>query len=135
MPDGTFHLEIITPQKVLISEEIHSVEIPGTHGEFQVLHGHTPFLTALRIGAVWYVKDGKRRVLSVCGGFCEVLPDKTVILAPCAEHAASIDKKRAMASRTRAVQRLASNDPAIDRARAQAALERAIIRIQVADFK
>ena len=135
MTDGSFHLEIITPDTVLVSEEVDSLEAPGTHGEFQVMADHTPFLTALTIGALNFTRTGAKTCLSISGGFCEVMPDKTVILAQTAERSDQIDKERAMSARDRANERLQSHAPDIDASRAELALKRAINRIHVTDMK
>jgi F-type H+-transporting ATPase subunit epsilon len=135
MADGLFHLEIITPDSVLVSEEIDSLEVPGTHGEFQIMAEHTPFLTALSIGALSFTKSGTKTNLSISGGFCEVMPDKTIILAQAAEREDQIDKDRAMAAHKRAEERLQSRTPEIDASRAEMSLKRAINRINVADMK
>jgi len=132
MAETTLHLEIITPEKVLISEEIDSVVVPGVSGEFQVLAEHTPFLTALKIGPVIISKEGKKKNISISGGFCEVMPEKTVIIAQTAERAEDIDSERAKAARERAQERLDSNNADIDTERATAALMRALNRLEVA---
>ena len=108
MADKTFHLEIITPEKVLVSEDIDFFEAPGLDGEFQILDGHTPFLTGLKIGPVIHSKNGKKTFISISGGFCEVMPHKTVILAHTAELSHNIDKSRAKEARNRAEKRLGS---------------------------
>ena len=81
-------LEVVTPQKAVVSEEVEMVVAPGTEGEFGALKGHTTFLTSLKNGVVRY-KDaaGKEHSLTVTGGFAEVLPDKVTILAESAESA------------------------------------------------
>ena len=135
MDDGSFHLEIITPDTVLVSEEVDSLESPGTHGEFQVMAGHTPFLTALTIGALTFTQSGAKTCLSISGGFCEVMPDKTVILARTAERSDNIDKERAISARDRADERLQSRAPGMDVSRAELALKRAINRIHITGLK
>jgi len=79
-------LEVVTPQKAVVSEEVEIVVAPGSEGEFGALKGHTTFLTSLKEGIVRY-KDasGKEHSLMVTGGFAEVLPDKVTILAESAE--------------------------------------------------
>ena len=137
MADTTFHLEIITPEKILISDDVDSVEVPGAYGEFQILAGHTPFLTSLKIGSVILTKGIKKSHLSVSGGFCEVMPEKTTILAQTAESANEIDDARSEAAQKRARKRIndAQNDESIDVNRAKLALMRAINRINVAGMK
>ena len=136
MAEKTFHFEIITPEKVVLSEEIDSLEAPGVDGEFQILTDHTPFLTGLEAGQVTYTHSGQKKYISISGGFCEVMPDKSVILAPTAEFSHEIDKERAEAAQDRAKKRLeAKGDPSIDGERARMALFRALNRLSVADMK
>ncbi len=128
--DNKIHLEIITPDRVLVKDEVDSIIIPGSQGEFQVFAGHTPFLTDLAIGRVAYVKEGKRFFLSISGGFCEVMPNRILILARTAETPEMIDKNRAEAARDRAVGRISSKkETKIDETRAHNALLRALNRI------
>lgn len=130
-------LEIVTPEKSVVSEEAQIVMAPGSDGEFGVLHGHTPFLTTLQMGMLRY-KDtnGNERALFVDGGFAEALPDKVTILAEAAERRADIDVERAKKAKERALQRLAKNREAeIDFIRASAALRRALFRLKVAETK
>ena len=133
---STFRLEIITPERVLVSEDVDSIVAPGVQGEFQILPGHTQFLTSLKVGPLVYDKSGKKYFLSVSGGFCEVMPTRTVILARTAEPADSIDKARAQAAKERATKRLAAKKEApIDEERAKLALFRALNRLHVADLR
>jgi F-type H+-transporting ATPase subunit epsilon len=133
---STFRLEIITPERVLVSEDVDSLVAPGGEGEFQILPGHTQFLNILKIGPLVYDKSGKKYYMSVSGGFCEVTPTRTVILARTAEPADSIDKARAIAAKERATKRLAAKKEApIDEERAKMALLRALNRLHVADLK
>ncbi len=125
-------LEVVTPEKAVVSEEVQMVVAPGIEGEFGVLKGHTTFLTALKVGAMRY-KDtsGRERYLFINGGFAEVLPDKVTILAESAERRMNIDLKRAEEAKKRAEKRLAEKSDNIDKARAEAALKRAVWRISI----
>lgn len=131
------HLEIVTPEKKVVSENVQMVVAPGSLGEFGVLSGHTPFMTSLKIGAVRYDDtSGGQRVIFVSGGFAEALPDKVTILADSAERRRDIDLERAKAAKTRAEERLAREaDDNVNYIRARAALARAILRIQLAQSK
>jgi F-type H+-transporting ATPase subunit epsilon len=126
-------LEIVTPEKALISEEAEIIVAPGTLGEFGVLIGHTPFLTSLKTGIIHY-KDasGAERYVFVSGGFAEALPDKVTVLAESAERRRAIDNERAKAAMERAQKRLESEDKDIDFTRAKAALERSMYRLKLA---
>lgn len=131
-----FFLEVVTPQKAIISEEIQSISAPGSEGEFCALKGHTTFLTSLEIGSILY-KDaaGNERILFVNGGFAEVLPDKVTILAESAERRRDIDLTRAKDAQQRAERRLSDKAADIDIVRAEAALRRAIYRIKMAEVR
>ncbi len=125
-------LEVVTPQKAVVSEEAQLVVAPGSEGEFGVLKGHTTFLTSLKTGMLRYQDtSGKDRYLFVNGGFAEVLPDKVTILAESAELKNDIDAARAEQAQKRAEDRLASRSDGVDVARAEAALKRAIYRLNI----
>jgi len=128
-----FFLEVVTPQKAVVSEDIQSISAPGSEGEFCALKGHTTFLTSLKTGAIRY-KDasGSERMLFVSGGFAEVLPDKVTILAESAERRGDIDLGRAKEAQVRAEKRLSDKAADIDLVRAEAALQRALFRIKIA---
>jgi len=125
-------LQIVTPDRLLVQEQVDEVQVPGAEGYFGVLPGHTPFLATLGIGELWYRKGQEKTFLSISGGFAEVLPDRVTILARIAERAEDIDVGRAVAARERAAWRLAERTAELVYERAGAALERAIIRLQVA---
>ena len=127
-------LEVVTPEKTVISEEAQIVASPGTLGEFGVLRGHTPFMTTLKTGTIRFTDaQGTERFIFVSGGFAEALPDKVTVLAESAERQGDIDLERAQAARERAEKRLAQDRTAdIDFVRAKAALERALQRLNLA---
>jgi F-type H+-transporting ATPase subunit epsilon len=135
MAEKTLKLEIVTPEKSVVSENARIVMAPAALGEFGVLPGHTPFMTNLKMGAVRFVdQDGKERMVFVSGGFAEALPTKVTILAESAERRREIDVTRAKAALERAEKRLASEEREnIDFVRARAALARAILRIRLAE--
>jgi F-type H+-transporting ATPase subunit epsilon len=128
-------LEVVTPEKVVVSEAAQIVAAPGSLGEFGVLAGHTPFLTNLKTGVIRYTDaNGTERFVFVNGGFAEALPDKVTVLAESAERRRDIDLERAKAALERAQKRLEEDRSKedIDFARARAALERALVRIKLA---
>ncbi|WP_300459074.1 F0F1 ATP synthase subunit epsilon [Desulfobacula sp.] len=129
-------LEVVTPQKAIVSEEAEIVVAPGSEGEFGALKGHTTFLTSLKIGTLRY-KDvnGKERYLFINGGFAEVLPDKVTILAESAERRKDIDVERATKAKERAERRLAAKTADTDLLRAEVALRRALHRLNVKQAK
>ncbi|KAB2961689.1 MAG: F0F1 ATP synthase subunit epsilon [Candidatus Methylomirabilis oxygeniifera] len=129
----TFMLEVVTPQRLIISEEVEELMAPGQEGYFGVWPGHTPFMTTLKIGELSYTRGRKERFLAVDWGYAEVRSDKVIILVESAERPEEIDLARAQQAKVRAEERLRQfADEAIDHARAQAALERALARMAVA---
>jgi F-type H+-transporting ATPase subunit epsilon len=132
---GNILLEVVTPEKIVISEDVRIVAAPGSLGEFGVLSGHTPFLTTLKTGMIRFTDaGGKEHYVFVSGGFAEALPDKVTVLAESAERKRDIDLDRAKAALERAEKRLAEDrsQEDIDFVRAKAALERAAVRIRLA---
>lgn len=125
-------LEVVTPEKSVVSEPVQIVMAPGSLGEFGVLAGHTPFLTTLKTGALKYKDEsGRERFVFISSGFAEALPDRVTVLAESAERRKDIDVQRAKAAAERAEKRLQSGDRDTDPVRAKAALLRAISRIQL----
>ena len=123
-------LQIVTPERMLVHEQVDEVEIPGVNGYFGVLPGHTPLLAALSVGELWYRRGQDKAYLSVVEGFAEVLPDRVTILARLAEHADEIDSERAEAARKRAAERL-DRKAEVDYERARLALMKSMTRLQV----
>ena len=126
----SIELQIVTPDKLLVKEQVDEVEIPGSEGYFGVLPGHTPMLASLAIGEMWYRKGQEKVFLSLANGFCEVLPDRVTILATLAERAEDIDVARAEEAKRRAEERLAHAKD-VDYDRARLALQKSLARLQV----
>jgi len=131
----SFQLEIVTPEKQVVSDTAEEVQIPGKKGYLGILPGHAPLITELSVGEIFYRKGGHTSYLSVAWGFAEVLPAKVTILAEAAERPEEIDVARAQEARKRAEERLKSQDPATDYERALYALKRADVRLDVAAKK
>ena len=131
---GNIKLEVVTPDKSVVSDEAQMVVAPGEYGEFGVLPGHTTFLTTLQVGMIRY-KDqgGNERLVFVNGGFAEVMLNKVTVLAESAERRKDIDVERARAAVKRAEERLGedSRKEDIDFRRARVALQRAIARLKI----
>ncbi len=129
-------LEVVTPEKSVVSEEAKIVMAPGSEGEFGVLAGHTPFLTTLKMGSIRYSDaNGQERYVFVSGGFAEALPDRVTVLAESAERRKDIDVERAKAALKRAEERIEKKKQDMDFARAKAALERALHRMKLAETR
>ena len=128
----SIELQIVTPDRLVLKENVDEVEIPGSEGYFGVLPGHTPLLAALAIGELWYRQGQEKTYLSIAFGFAEVLPDRVTILARLAEKADDIDLERAEAALARAQQRLAGpQQDAVDYERARTALLKSLSRLNV----
>jgi F-type H+-transporting ATPase subunit epsilon len=125
-------LQVVTPERLIISEQVDEIQVPGAEGYFGVLPGHTPFLAALAVGEMWYRKGQEKFFLAIAGGFAEVLPDRVTLLATLAERAEDIDVSRAEAAKQRAEQRLKEPIADVDYERARIALQKSLSRLQVA---
>ena len=132
---GTLQLEVVTPDKTVVSGEVEMAVCPGIEGEFGVLPKHVSLLSALKIGGLRYRTGGKDEHVFISGGFADVNNDVLTVLAESAELADSIDTARAMAAKERAEKRIASHDEKVDMTRAEAALQRAIVRLQVSQLR
>ncbi len=125
-------VEILTPNRLLLQDEVDELNLPGTEGYLGILPGHIAFLTNLGQGELMLRKDGQQRYLAVFRGYMEVNDDKVTVLAEVAEDMAEIDPDRANSARDRAMERLRGGDAqAVDFDRASAALQRALVRLQV----
>lgn len=127
-------LEIVTPDRLLLSEEVDEVTIPGSEGYLGILPGHLPLLTALGIGILSYHRGNQKFHFAVSGGFAEVLGDRVIVLAESVERPNEIDVKRAQEAKERAENRLYSQKQ-INVEETMAALLRATTRLQVAELR
>ena len=132
---GSLFLEIVTPERVLVSQEVDMVVAPGTEGEFGVLPGHVLFLSGIVPGELRYTSGSQRESMVVTTGFAEVSNDKVSVLVDAAEKAGDIDVDRARDAMKRAKERLAKERATenIDFLRAENALKRAIARLKVGE--
>ena len=89
---ATFQFELVSPEKIVFSDEVDQVDVPGTEGDFGVLAGHAPLISLLRPGVVT-VWSGKEEVgIAVRGGIAEVAPNRLVVLVDYAVPVADIDR-------------------------------------------
>ena len=133
MADKTFHLEIVTPKRIVFKGEVTSFSAPGVEGGFQVLHRHAPLLSSVKIGKVKISEaSGTEFQYAISGGFVEVRDNKVILLAETAERTDEIDLERVKAARDRAQKRIAEKDPDTDIDRAKLALYRALNRLKIA---
>ncbi|MBV9923557.1 MAG: F0F1 ATP synthase subunit epsilon [Acidobacteria bacterium] len=125
-------LDVITPERRLLSEQADSVTVPGLEGELGILPGHTPLISALRTGVLSYAQAGTTRRLLVSGGFVEVNNDRVSVLADMAEFPEEVDAARARTEREEAERLLGgfSGSPE-EMAEVRARLDRATTRLQL----
>jgi F-type H+-transporting ATPase subunit epsilon len=131
MSDKIIKFEIVTPERVILKEEITQITLPTKMGEITVLPNHIPLVASLMAGVVQVKKkDGTDEVISISGGFLEVQKDKVVILADIAERAEEIDLARAEAGRSRAeeLKKQARSGEKVNFAEINASLERELAR-------
>ena len=129
---GKFLLEVVTPEKLLLSQQVDEVIAPGSEGEFGVLVGHCHFLSTLRIGELRYRIDQETHSMAVLWGFAEVTPTKVTIMAEVAEKAEDIDVERATAKVAEAERRLQAGGLPSEVKEAQVSLEKARLRKKIA---
>jgi len=131
----TIQLEIVTPDRMIVSDTAQEIQIPGKSGYLGILPGHAPLITEIAVGEITYRSGNETKHIAVDWGFAEVLPEKVTILAETAERAADIDVARAQAAKERAEARLKQGGADLDYRREEDALKRAQTRIDVAAKK
>ena len=124
-------LEIVTPERLVLSETVDELVLPGSEGYLGVLPGHAPLLTALVPGAISYRAGGRKRLLAVSGGFVEILRGRVTVLAETCERAEEIDVERAQRAKKRAEAILKGQASESEFRRAEVKLKKALTRIQV----
>lgn len=124
-------LEVVTPERPVFSAEVEEVQFPtASRGYYGILPGHTPTMTAVGDGLLYYLQGGQRHWITVFGGFAEVGPDRVTILARGSETVEMIDLERAEAAKERALKLLKEAQTEQDIAKAQAKLNASLTRIQ-----
>ncbi len=128
----TFHLEIVTPEKMIVSDDADEMQIPGKSGYLGILPGHAPLISELSSGELSYRNGGQTHRYAVAWGFAEVLPDKVTILAEAVERPADIDVNRARDQKSKAEDLLKNGKSEEDFTRAEEKLKAADTRLEVA---
>jgi len=124
-------IEIVTPERLLVSDQATEVQVPGMYGYLGILPGHAPLITELRSGEFSYRRpDGKIERLALHWGFAEILPEKVTVLAERAEKAGDIDVEVAKRQQQMAEEQL--KDPNANQEEALRLIERAKTRLEVA---
>src|SRR5436853_7498817 len=126
-------LEVVTPERRVLSESVNSVTVPGRNGEMQILPGHAALISELQTGVLAYNHDGTTLQLHVSGGFIEVNNDRVSVLAEIAERPEEIDAARARLAREHTEKQLGSwSGTEEDFEKARAKLARSMVRLQLA---
>jgi F-type H+-transporting ATPase subunit epsilon len=128
-------LEIVTPERLLVREDVAAVQVPAANGYLGVLPGHAALLAELGTGYLNYEAGGKRWYLAVHGGYLEILADHVRVLATAAERAEEIDVERARAAMKRAQEQMFNASLGVDPAFALEAVARAQARLDAAAQK
>jgi len=126
------HLEVITPDRMVLDEYVARVTLPESDGYITLLPGHAALVAELGAGELEFEVDGKAHWMAICGGFLEVRDNRVKVLANSALGVSEIDLDRARQAEERARERLNSGDYTIDYRRAASALHRAQTRLTVA---
>lgn len=129
----TFSLEIITPERVVLEERVRFVLVPSAEGNYGMLADHAPMVGLLKPGVVHYRQGADTKAVAVFGGFFEVSPKRTVVLADDAELPDEVNVEEALAERDRARRVIEAGDDQEEVVRAKEALERAMARLRIAD--
>ena len=133
MPQSQIHLDVVTPERLVFSEVVDEVILPGSEGYLGVRAGHVPLMVGLGVGELSWRRGNREDHMALAMGYAEILPGRVVVLAETAERAEEIDAERAIHARRRAEEMLAGNpDEQVDFEQAKAAHLRAAIRISVA---
>jgi F-type H+-transporting ATPase subunit epsilon len=128
------HLEIVTAERVVLSDEVDQINAPTADGRIGVLPRHEPLLTVLVPGELGIIKEGVRTEYAVSGGFMEVLASRVTILADTVERSDEIDEARAESARLRAEERKRFAQSERDQSLAEAELRRSLVRLRVAQL-
>lgn len=133
MAKNKMRLQIITPMKTILDEEVDSVILSTTEGEMGILYDHEPVVVLLGYKTLSYTQDEVKKYATTLGGFAEITKDKIVVLTDASEFADEIDLERAKRAKERAEKRL--SDSNMDHLRAEIALKKAIARINLKESK
>ena len=129
------HLEIVTAERLVLSDDVDQVNAPTKDGRVGILPRHMPLITVLTEGELSIIKNGVRTEFAVFGGFMVVLPDRVTIWADSCDRSDEIDLDRAEEARQRAEERIAQRKSDQDMIQAEAELRRALMQIRIAQTK
>ena len=131
----SFHLELVTPEKTLYSQDVEEVILPTSSGQITILADHEPLITQLVVGEIIVKKNGEQDYLATYGGFIEVADNQVRVLADLAEHAHEINELEVAEAKKRAETAMKEKRSTAEYAQAAAEMERALAREKVAQRK
>jgi F-type H+-transporting ATPase subunit epsilon len=135
MAPKKLHLKIVTPERVILEEEVDAVTLPTMEGEITVLPGHIPLIATLKSGDIVAVTNGEHVPIAVVGGFIEVKENEVAVLADFAEHVSEISEDVIIKAQAKAkeLQALKDRGEVVDFEHFEAELERSLNRVKIAD--
>ncbi|HEX7086897.1 MAG TPA: F0F1 ATP synthase subunit epsilon [Vicinamibacterales bacterium] len=126
-------LEIVTPDRPIVTEEVDEVQLPGWDGALGILPGHTPLLAMLRPGELWYRKGSERSYVVLDFGMAEVLPDRVTVMVRLADRPEEIDVERQERERREAEEEMRQARTEEDAERARIAMLTAMMKLRAAE--
>ena len=140
MTENKLQLSIVTPERLVVNENVDQVNVPGVEGDLGILYDHAPILTTMRPGQFSYESTGEKGrdtvQMVVSGGYLEVTDNRVIVLAEAVEFLDEIDQERAKASLIEAEEVLSSAELSDEEfAEAQQKLFRAIARLEPTEVK
>lgn len=131
-----FRLDIVTPERLVYSQDVDVLTVPTVQGEISILAKHVPLVSIISPGEIKIKRDNEIEYMAISGGFVQVIPNKVIILADTAERAEEIDIARAEQARLRAQKLMEEKrGDKLSHAEAMAAFQRALVRIKVGQRK
>jgi F-type H+-transporting ATPase subunit epsilon len=126
-------LDIVTPDKAIVHDDVDEVQLPGWEGALGILPGHTPLLAMLKPGELWYRKGHEKTYFVLDFGMAEVLPDKVTVLVRLADKPEDIDVAKQEADRQAAENELHKATSVEDSERARIAMLTAMMKLRAAE--
>ena len=126
-------LDIVTPDKAIVHDDVDEVQLPGWEGALGILPGHTPLLAMLKPGELWYRKGQEKTFFVLDFGMAEVLPDKVTVLVRLADKPEDIDIAKQEADRKAAESELQKAISVEDAERARIAMLTAMMKLRAAE--
>jgi len=131
---GTLNLQIITPERIVLDQEVEQVSAHATDGELTILPNHEPFITALTVDVVRYKSNGNEAAAAVIGGLLEVTNNRVRVLSDSAELDVEIDEARAHQAKNRAEAEKTQRNDKLDIYVSEMAIARAVARLKAAEL-